>query len=731
MGVTMKHGEAGKREMENGKGEKHAGRGVTLDTKRCPRWRWSLVPLLSVGLAVTAAAARPITHEDLWRMPRLSPPVISPDGLRAVVPVLQPAYDEADQRSDLWLLDVSGQTPPRQLTFDAAVESSPVWTPDSASLVYVKKVEATAPAQLYRLNLGGGEAVQLTTLSTGARSPQISPDGRQLLYVSTVDPRGQDDAEQKALADERKARKYNVRVYTGFPVRNWDKWLDERQTHLYVQPLKPGADARDLLAGTELARQPGFSGRVSDTGEELDAVFTPDSRSIVFVAGINRHRAAYANTNTDLYLVALTGGEPRRLTGQDSLDAGPSWAKPRFSPDGALLWALHTPISAYSYNATRAAALRWPALTQLPLIAGPDGRAISSFVPDADGKTLWFTAEDSGRERLYRAQVGQSAAEAWIALEHGAYTNLSGADRARSTTLIAGYDSATQPMEIVRIDTRQREHQPLTRFSSERVRELDLAPAEDLWVEAAGRRVHSLVIKPPGFDPARKYPLLVLIHGGPNIQWRDQFFLRWNYHLLAAPGYVVLLTNYKGSTGYGEAFAQSIHLDPFVCPADDLNRAADAAIERLGYIDASRQCAGGASYGGHLANWLQGTTTRYRCLISHAGLVNLEAQWGTSDTIYGREVSAGGPPWAQGPVWREQNPIRLATAWRTPVLVTVGEQDFRVPLNNTLEYWSALQRMQIESRLLVFPDENHWIQKGENSRYYYQEVADWLARWLK
>lgn len=692
--------------------------------------RGFLFLLVLLGLCTSAGAARPITHEDLWLMPRLSPPVISPDGTRAVVPVLQPAYADADQRSDLWLLDVSGRTPPRQLTFDAAVESTPVWTPDSASVVYVKKSDPAAAAQLYRLELKGGEAVQLTSVSTGARSPQISPDGQQLLFVSTVDPSGKNDAEQKALADERKERKYNVRVYTGFPIRNWDKWLDERQTHLYVQPLQAGAESRDLLAGTELVRQPGYSGRVSDTGEELDAIFTPDSRAIVFVAGTNRHRAAYANTHTDLYLIPLTGGEPRRLTGAGGLEAGPSWSRPRFAPDGKLLWALHTPISEYSYNATRAAALSWPSLHAQPLIEGPDGRAVSSFVPDTDGKTLWFTAEDSGRERLYRAQIGQPGSEAWIALEHGAYTNLSGADRARSTTLIAGYDSATQPMEVVRIDTRKREHQALTRFSTERVQALDLSPAEDLWVEAAGRRVHSLVIKPPGFDPARKYPLLVLIHGGPNIQWRDQFFLRWNYHLLAAPGYVVLLTNYKGSTGYGEAFAQSIHLDPFAGPADDLNRAADAAIERLGYIDASRQCAGGASYGGHLANWLQGTTTRYRCLISHAGLVNLEAQWGSSDTIYGREVSAGGPPWEQGPVWREQNPIRLTKAWRTPVLVTIGEQDFRVPLNNTLEYWSALQRMQIESRLLVFPDENHWVQKGENSRYFYGELRDWLGRWL-
>jgi dipeptidyl aminopeptidase/acylaminoacyl peptidase len=211
---------------------------------------------------------------------------------------------------------------------------------------------------------------------------------------------------------------------------------------------------------------------------------------------------------------------------------------------------------------------------------------------------------------------------------------------------------------------------------------------------------------------------------------RDQFFVRWNYHLLAEPGYVLLLTNYSGSTGFGEEFARSIQGDPLKGPADEINEAADAAIREFKFIDSSRQCAGGASYGGHLANWLQASTTRYKCLVSHAGLVNLEAQWGTSDTIYSREVNMGGPPWEQGSVWREQNPIRYAAKFKTPVLVTVGESDFRVPINNTLEYWAALQRMRVPSRLIVFPDANHWIQKGEDSRLFYTEIANWLGRWL-
>jgi len=235
---------------------------------------------------------------------------------------------------------------------------------------------------------------------------------------------------------------------------------------------------------------------------------------------------------------------------------------------------------------------------------------------------------------------------------------------------------------------------------------------------------------PPNFDPSKKYPLLTLIHGGPHGMSTDQFFLRWNPHLLATPGYVVIQTNYTGSTGFGEKFARNIQFDPFKTPADEINEAVDEAARRFPFVDGTRVAAAGASYGGHLVNWLEATSTRYKCLVGHAGLINLESQWGTSDTIFHREVGAGGPPWEQGKVWREQNPIRYAKDFRTPIMLTVGENDFRVPLNQTLENWSVLQRQKVPSRLIVFPNANHWIQRGEDSRYFYSEVFAWLAKHL-
>ncbi|HYR26971.1 MAG TPA: prolyl oligopeptidase family serine peptidase, partial [Thermoanaerobaculia bacterium] len=294
------------------------------------------------------------------------------------------------------------------------------------------------------------------------------------------------------------------------------------------------------------------------------------------------------------------------------------------------------------------------------------------------------------------------------------------------------WSSSVDPAEVVRIDLAKMSHRNLTEFNVEAARNIDWQPPEHFWFTSKrGRKIHNFIVKPAGFDPSKKYPLFVLIHGGAHNMWRDQISLRWNYHLLAKPGYVMLMTNYSGSTGFGDEFAQSIMNDPLRGPADELIEAADEAIKRYPFVDASRQVAGGASYGGHLANALEAWSgTRFKALISHAGLVNLESQWATSDVIFHRELGAGGPVWEQGEVWKTQNPIRYAAQFKTPMLLSVGEKDYRVPLNNTLEMWSVLQRLQVPSRLLVWPEENHWILNAENSRVFYKEVDEWLRRWV-
>ena len=686
-----------------------------------------------LALATGAFAAAPsdaggrktITHEDLWLMPRVGPPQTSPDGRFAVVSVAEPSYKKDDSAVHLWILPTDGSTPARRLTASKTPETGVAWSADSRRIAFSAKRGDDKVAQIWILDLAqGGEAIKATALSTGAAEPRFSPDGRRLLFVSQVYPGAKTDADNERIAKEREERKYKARVYTGFPVRNFDHWIDEKRPHVFVQTIGAN-DPRDLLAGSALANLPGFS-EPDDNGA---ATWSPDGRSIVFVASRNRDRAAWQFTNADLFEVSADGGEPRRLTNGDSLDAGDSYGRPQFGADGRTLYALVSPQDGHIYNSARLAVFDWPGAKPRARIEMPGRRSVASYAPAADGGTVWLTAEDAGQEALYRATRDGGEAKLVAAPARGTFANLSGATRA--PVLLAQFESATQPPEIVRLDGNGKATR-VTGFTDAQTARLDLAPLEHFAItNARGQRIDSMLLRPPHFDPARKYPLLVVMHGGPFSQWRDQWVLRWNYHLLAAPGYVVLLTNYVGSTGYGEAFAQAIQGDPLKGPGDDINAAADEAIRRYPFIDANRQCAAGASYGGHLSNWLQATTTRYRCLVSHAGLVNLESQWGTSDTIYGREIGNGGPVWEQGKIWREQNPIRFAANFKTPVLISGGERDFRVPINNDLEYWSALQRQRVESRLIVFPEENHWVLDAENSRFWYAEVHAWLARWLK
>ncbi|MCC5864948.1 MAG: S9 family peptidase [Wenzhouxiangella sp.] len=687
---------------------------------------FALMLLVLLAPWASADSLRPITHEDLWLMPRVGTPAVSPDGRLAVVVVNRPAYDRDEQASHLWLLTVDGSEKPRQITFSNSSESQLAWAPDSRRIAFVARRDGDEANQVYLLDLqAGGEARRVTDISTGARQPRFSPDGRQIAFTSNVHPDSRNDEDSKRIREQRNARKHNVLTYTGFPIRNWNTWEDEFQPRVFVQTI--GADqALDLLAGTELVAQPGYDGRRTAGGSELDVTWTPDGEGLVFVASRNRDRAAFDNTHNDLWWVPASGGEPRRLTGVDDPGGDDSYANPRFSVDGRHLLAQRTPRTEWVYNATDLVVLSWPGAEKRAMIELPERRSVAEFGLAADGETVFILAEDAGLVRLYRASLQGGEARADFDQTRGIYTGLDIA----AGVLLARYESASEPAEVVRLSPGQG-HERMTEFTAEAVAGLDLPPLEHFWFDNDdGVPIHSMLARPAGFDPARRYPLLVLMHGGPHIMYRDYFFLRWNYHLLAGSDYVLVLTNYSGSTGFGEDFARRIQGDPLRGPAIEINQAADAAIERFGFIDGDRQCAGGASYGGHLANWMQGATDRYRCLISHAGLVNLITQWGTSDAVFHREANLGAPPWEDPDVWLDQNPLMYAENWQTPVLVTIGKRDERVPLANVLEYWTALQRQQVESRLLVYPDEDHWITSGPNSRHFYGEIADWLARWL-
>lgn len=674
--------------------------------------------------ATLFAQKQPLTHEALYLMRRVGTPSISPDGKWVVFSVTEPSYNDKESVTDLWVVPSDGSAKPRKITAMKAGESDPAWSPDSKRIAFSAKRDGDEQSQIYILDMTGGEAQRVTSLSTGVRSPKFSPDGARLLFGSTVFPNAADDEANKAAAKEEKDRKFNVRIYDSFPIRAWDRWLDEKEPHLFVGDTA-GGGVKDLLAGTKLVAEAGFAGTGGGEGREtLSGEWSPDGQWIVFAATTGRNTGAFAEVDYGLYRVSANGGEPERIASTRG-----SYGSPAFSPDGKTLYVTREPNNGKTYNLSQLVAFDWPSMKNERTVAQTD-RSVGDYTIAGDGKTIYFTAEDSGLIKIYSVPAMGGAAKVALDPQRGTYSGIVAAEGA--PVIVGRWGSAVDPNEVVRIDLAAKKHTNLTSFNVDQARTIDWNPPEHFWFTSRrGRKIHNMIVTPAGFDPAKKYPLFVLIHGGAHNMWQDSITLRWNYHLLAKPGYVMLLTNYTGSTGFGPEFAQLIQGDVLRGPAEELMEAADAAIAKYPFIDASRQVAGGASYGGHLANALEAWSgTRFKALISHAGLVNLETQWGTSDTIYGRELAMNGPVWEQSEGWRAQNPVRFAANFKTPMLLSVGEKDYRVPLNNTLEMWALLQRLQVPSRLLVWPEENHWILNAENSKVFYREVDTWLRRWV-
>jgi dipeptidyl aminopeptidase/acylaminoacyl peptidase len=427
-----------------------------------------------------------------------------------------------------------------------------------------------------------------------------------------------------------------------------------------------------------------------------------------------------------LFVVPASGGEPEQLT-----QPGDSYTKPRFSPRGDSLFALQQRRAGKDgklYSLTRLARLRWPGRANPEVLTAAWDRSVGDYAPSADGATVFIEAEDEGFDQVFRLPSGGGAVERLFRVERGGYT---GVRPVAGGGLLALFQTAIQPPEIVRLNLKAGSHNPLTSFNAEAVARIDAPPPLHFSFTAKNRkRIHNIMFLPPRFSEKQKYPLVIFPHGGPASMSKDAFSSRWNSYLLTSPGYVLLSTNYTGSTGFGEEFANDIEKDVLRGPAQELLEAVEEAVRRYPFIDGSRQAAAGASYGGYLMNWLNGHTDRFKCMVNHAGAVNNESQYGVNDGGIERELRMGGPIWEKGGQWNEQNPMRFAGAFKTPMLITQGELDFRVPLNESMTTFKLLQRRQVPARLIVFPDEGHWILKGENSRLHMQEVLAWLKRYL-
>lgn len=673
--------------------------------------------LILLLLVAPTLAQRPVTHEDIWLFNRLSGPKVSPDGVWAVVPVTEPAYKKEEQRSDLWLIRCDGSQKPRRLTGTRGPEGGLVWGPKGDRLAFTAKREKDENSQIYLLDMTGpGEAQRVTDFPLDCSNPVFSPDGRSLLFEARVYPGETTVKAQKEAVKKEKDRQENVSDYVGFPIRHWDHWLDKRRVRLFVLKLGTQEEPRDLLKDSDLVKKPGFAGVATLSSETLQATFSPDGAEVVFAATTNRDQAVKTRTSYRLFRIPASGGQATEIPGPPG-----SLGDPRFGSDGKL-YSLHEESGPYVYNLTQLRVQDWPQPDAGSQVTQGFDLSVADYALSERG--AFVSAVVHGRKMVYEARPGQKTAPL-NANARGVTDQLSyGGGK-----LLARYENSVSGPEIVRLD--RGIARPLTSFNKARSEQLDWRPFQEFWFTSAkGRKIHNWVVLPPKFDETRKYPLVLFIHGGPHSSSLDKGHVRWSAQLMAAGGYVVLLTDYTGSVGYGAEFARAIQGDPMVTPGQELLQAVEEAIARYPYIDGTRVAAAGASYGGHMVNWLQATSDRFKCLVGHAGLISLEGQWSTSDAVAHRELNNGGVPWEGSPLWKGQSPHTYAGNFKTPVLLTIGEKDYRVPLNQTLAAWTYLQRMGVPSKLLVYHQANHWIMSGPDARHFWTEVHAWLAQHL-
>ena len=459
---------------------------------------------------------------------------------------------------------------------------------------------------------------------------------------------------------------------------------------------------------------------VESKGFQLGSfAFAPDAAQIIFTATTEFNTAAYQSANSYLYAVSITGGTEKTLS-SDKTD----YSQVQFSEDGKYLIATGHMNGDKIYYLDHIYRFAWPSMDGRTELALGLDRPINDW--EVSGNSIFASIEDQGVDRAIQVSIDKGGYAYLLGGDAGSITGLSVSGNRMAYT----YQNMAAPAEVYVWDAGK--SMAISKANDAALAKIDLPKPEVFWTKSSrGKMIRSIILRPAGFDASKKYPLFVLMHGGPAISFTDVFGFRWYPYVLGSSNYVIVMTDYTGSVGYGEKFAQDIQFDPFKGPGNEILEAAADAIKRYPFIDASRQAAGGASYGGHLANWMQATTSHFKCLVAHAGLVNSEAQWGTSDVIWGRELMNGGAPWVPTKTWKEQNPMRFAANFKTPMLLTVGENDFRVPINNTLENWSIHQRLKIPSKLIVFPSENHWILNPENSKFHYQEVGNWLSTYLK
>ena len=665
-----------------------------------------------VTLGLQTAPAHPFTVRDLLAMRRLSDAQVSPDGQWVAFTLRTTDFEANKGRTDVWVAAVDGSAV-RQVTDHAANDSGARWMPDGDRLVFLST--RSGSSQVWSVSPEGGEPRQLTKLPLDVNGMLPFPDGDHLLLAIDVYPDAKtlSDTAKRDTAESERAVK--ARIYDQLMFRHWDTWEDGKRSHLFAFEIGGKGAPVDLMAGIDV------DSPTRPFGGMEEVAIHPKGSTVVFAAKSMGREAAWS-TNVDLWSVPSDGSlAPKNITtGNPAFDNVPA-----FSPKGERLAWLSMERPGYEADRQRVTVMDWP-MGEPRLIAESWDRSASELTWSSDGLTLFTSADNVGNHSVFAIDAASGEARAVVEKGHNAGGQQAG------QRLVYLHDDLTGPAELHTSALDGSDARAITRINAAEVAAVELGQYEQFsFPGAKGDTVHGYVVKPVGFEAGRKYPVAFLIHGGPQGTFGDQFHYRWNPQTYAGAGYAAVFIDFHGSTGYGQAFCDAIRSDWGGAPYEDLMKGLDAALQRYDFLDAERVGALGASYGGYMINWIAGQTDRFECLVSHDGNLDERAAYYMTEELWFPEWDHMGTPWTEGASYTKHNPADFVQNWKTPILVIHGALDYRVVDNQGLATFSAAQRMGVPSRLLYFPDENHWVLKPQNSALWHDTVIGWLDQWLK
>ncbi len=698
--------------------------------RRVPRLL-SLFLLLTVfALTVFAQAKRPMMFDDMIAMKRVADANIAPDGSK-IAYVVNVVNKEANRgKRSIWLVATNGGEARQFITSDKN-DDTPRWSPDGSRLAFLS-TRAGAP-QIFVTSADGSNARKITDVPEGVTEFVWSPDSKSFAFVTDVYPECKD---LKCVADKSAAAensKVKAVVTDRLLYRHWDTFKHGKRSHLFVISSS-GGEPKDLTPGDYDV--PPFS-----LGDPTAFAFSPDGKEICFARNTDKEEAL--STNNDLFIVPVSGGEAKRIT---TVNKG-SDTTPRYSPDGKFIAYRSQARNGFESDRFRLMLYDRKAGTSRELSANFDRWVEDlAWLPNSSG--LILTGQDRGRDALWHASLNGDKFQRIV--NEGSNTGLTISGDGK--TLAFTRAMMTFPNEVFKANVDGSGVTQLSKTNADLLTQLDLTPAEDFEFQGANvpelrtrklgsvkvttdfgkgkpSTVHGFIVKPPNFDKSKKYPMILLIHGGPQGAWMDGWSFRWNPQMWAARGYVVTAINPHGSTGYGQAFTEQITGEWGGACYEDLMKGTDHMI-KLGYVDANRIGAAGGSFGGYMVNWINGHTDRFKALVSHASIFNAESMYATEE-LWFQEWEWKGAPWDANSTYKKWSPHLFVKNFKTPTLVVHGELDYRVPIGEGVQLFSALQRRGVPSKLLYYPDEGHWVLKPQNSELWYKTVLDWFDQWLK